>query len=57
LLAVHELTADPLQGQSVGSRIESQDQRGYSGVSEQFDYDLVIIGVGISILFGIRKNY
>ena len=38
---------DPLQGRSVGVKIESQHQTGYIGVSEQFDYDLVIIGAGV----------
>jgi dihydrolipoamide dehydrogenase len=38
---------EPLQERSVGVKIESQHQRGYSGVSEQFDYDLVIIGAGV----------
>ncbi len=41
------MTTDPLQGRSVGVKIESQDQTGYIGVSEQFDYDLVIIGAGV----------
>jgi dihydrolipoamide dehydrogenase len=39
---------DPLQARSVRVRIEAgYYKKGYSSVSEQFDYDLVIIGAGV----------